>query len=485
MVTEHVVPTIAMQVLGASLRSRGIDYGFCCGEYVASSNPHKLRRDLAKAIDGFRPNVVGETVMAETFHSHLRLNQLLRAKYGDQLVIAAGGPALTSHLERAVLALDADVGFSGAGEEIFPAFLRNLGDRGSLVSLGNSLLSGVADPQSVLVIPDRAAWCYTDFAGKPAQPRGSLLKYYNLQSLGMSLYPDMLFPWVGTLQLIFDRGCRKHCTFCLEHRFLKGQMAEARDIYSFLLMMVGFIDGGGMRYRLVELDLWDSDFLQNLERNRQLDELLRGPDGERFEQTKNTLRVAFAYLSLPAFNADRGFNIEFMKRLGINTVNIGIDGIVPRTYRRFGKGGRFEDIDDTLACLIDAGFCVHMGVILSDQHTTEAELFEGGRHLLILAERYSESQLQFATSWAVDPYFGTPIADKTLMQPDNVGKTDDFPGYPLFPPEYPVLDKRAARRIKRFCAEVTRLNRQQLVHPRPDLFRPHVEAALREMLRND
>jgi hypothetical protein len=453
---------------------------------------HKLHPYLLEAIQKDRPTVIGETAYAETFIYHRRANQLLRDSAGGRLIIAAGGPPLTTHLERALLALDADVGFSGAAEETFPGFLKNLGGRTRLRNVGPGVLDGIGQSQSILVVPDRGAWRYANRVGVPAKPRQSLLRNYDLDALKLSLIPDMIFPsHVGTLQLVFDRGCDKHCAFCLEPEVAGSQVAGPDEILSFMCCLAGFVQAGGFGTRRVEIDLLDSDFLRSRERNRQLDAMIRD-ESELFERIKGVLHIDFAYISMPSFNADRRFNIDFMKRLGIRDVNIGVDGADRETYRRLRKGGKFGQVDDTIDCLVQAGFVVHMGVILSHQNSTDAQIVEGGQHLLRLADMYGgdNPRLKIGINWAVDPYFGTRIARETEVVPENVGATDDFPGFPIYPSELPLHDAAAARRVLRFDAAQkqaykTLFPQYDFLANQVELPMPYVVDALKEMLLDD
>lgn len=236
----------------------------------------------------------------------------------------------------------------------------------------------------------------------------------------------------GIVCLSTSRGCYARCTFCSIPRFY-GLEKGARHASGAWLSRdpvdsVDEIEALYDRFKLLELLIVDDEFFGGTSESHDIARAFAD------ELAARQLPTRFA-LSCRAENVDEGV-FQRLAAAGVAHVFVGVETGLPEDLKLFGKKHSTDQNTRAIRIIKQAGMSVQAGFMLFNHRTTLDRLLDNLEYMRLIGELKP-----WHVNSAVQPYFGTPLAD--LMLREGGAQVSDLDNSA----EYPDPETRRAREL--------------------------------------
>ncbi|MFH0955496.1 MAG: radical SAM protein [Candidatus Micrarchaeota archaeon] len=313
------VPDLALGYLGEYLSANGVEYD------TLDLNLGYSFDDLVKKIDSFKPDLLGIATKSYRYKDSYALIQKIKSAF-PKIPIAVGAAHISTEKEKVLEDCSAiDFGIVREGEDSLLELCR-----GKPFSEIKGLL--YREKGKIIFTGDRPFRRDIESIPWPRYEKFELKKYW---------YPAMV--------VLTSRGCPEHCTFCAVS-VVSGNWWRFRSPESVLEEIKYWYEKG---YRRIEF--LDDNFTLNQERVVKICDLI----------AQNNLKGM-------VFNIPQGVRcdrvspalLKRMRSAGFESIAFGVEVGNERMLKLIKKGETMQTIDAAIKAAIDAGFDVHLNMML-------------------------------------------------------------------------------------------------------------------------
>ncbi len=338
---EYYIDHLGVGYLAAVLEEAGFD------TLIVNMIMNELSRDQTiRLICELSPGAVGFTALDQSLDCVVEISEKIR-RQGYEGVIIMGGYGPTGNIRELMeKAASVDIVVYGEGERTIKELMEKL-RRGE----NHRSVSGIA---------------YRDGSNITINPPTPLIE--NLDELPFPLRPNARRTILGREQisLLTDRGCTARCAFCAIRKFYgasPGSIWRTRSAENIVAEMNILLD------RFPELNVIsfvdDNFIVPGKESKERIYDLYRA-------MTKLKIPVK---INLPVRASQVDYKtIETLKKVGLQSVFLGIESVNPRQLRMYRKGQTVRDNEKALEILDSLQVNSAIGYIAFDPFTTFQEL---------------------------------------------------------------------------------------------------------------
>lgn len=279
-------------------------------------------RRLKKAVETYRPDGIGFSVMSLSYYGSIALADELRSYYKGLIIF--GGCEISAQKERVFdYSENIDIAVIGEGD-VALVEIAELFNRGQLDKLDE--VKGIVWKKNKEVIKT---------------PRRDLLK--DLDTLPFPDYDVFGVKKLDHYSLLTSRGCPFNCSFCFQSPYL-GSTWRSRNVNKCIEELKSVIN----KYEIRVLQICDPCFNANVERV------------EHFCDALMSEKIDIPWYAI-GVRANKVTNrmAGIMKKSGCRRVWLGIESLHKDVFRRIGKGETIEDIKKGVGIFKDNGIQVY------------------------------------------------------------------------------------------------------------------------------
>lgn len=365
-----VFPPLGLMYLAASARKQ-TGHEIVVFDCVAENNDY---RKLRRAIESFRPRVVGITA-----HTHNLVDVLQVAKMTKQIdsstLICVGGPHAEVFPRQTIRFSEIDLVLPGEAETTFCRLLEAIESDSDYDTVRGLLFR---EGEDTVQIPGEEP--VLDLDSLPFPERNRLDPHHYHYALGHKSF---------FTTLITSRGCPFHCTFCSGG----GKKHRARSAVNIVEEIETCLALG-----IDEIHFVDDTFNVSMERvNRICEEILRR-------------RLKLNWTCRPRARGFTREGMRLLRRAGCTRIQIGVETGSNEGLERLQKGITIEDAEKTVRGAREAGIATMAYFLIGCPHEkSEKDIRETIKFAIKLDPTYCLFNI-------LTPYPGTPIFNEGVAR---------------------------------------------------------------------
>jgi len=315
---EAPSPPLGLCYIAAACIASGAEVAIF--DYIVSRyTPEKLR----KALDSFKPDVVGTTAVTMNFRTAAGIMREAK-QHNSSLITMIGGPHTTFDFQNTLNEYpEIDLVIMGEGEQTIAELL-------PIITNGQawSKIKGISFRKDGEVVTTEPRQLIENLDELPL-PARHLLPISRYQALG---YP---------VSIITSRGCPNQCIFCLGRRMVGYKVryrstAKVVDEIEHLLL-----------YGIDRINIADDIFTANKERVREL-----------CGEIKNR-SLTFGWSAFSRVNTVDQETLITMREVGCDSISFGIESGNPEMLNRVKKGITLDQARNAIRYCKEAGISPH------------------------------------------------------------------------------------------------------------------------------